>query len=449
MSLKISISGIRGVIGDGLDAESVGRFASAFGSWLPEGSVVVGRDSRPSGPMLHASVIGALLSTGHDVVDAGILSTPGTEYLVQTTDAVGGVIITASHNPVEWNALKLLESNGLFLDASQMQAVIDLSEMGERRHVRALETGTVETVDDAEQRHLAAILACPLVDVDAVRAARLKVVVDAVEGAGGRALPSLLRQMGVECIALYCDRTGLFPHDPEPRPDHLEELRLRVETEDADLGLAVDPDVDRLALIDRGGIALSEEVTLAVAVDHVLEREKGPVVINLSTSLVVAAVAERHGVPLLRTPVGEVNVVARMLSEKAIVGGEGNGGVILPSLHPGRDALLGAALVLSAVASRGSLRNCLERLPDAAMHKSKLVLTPELDDPARWETALTALVDGGVMDRQDGLKYDLGDRWIHLRRSNTENAVRIIAEASKQDAARDLVERVRRLLGTE
>lgn len=447
MTLKISISGIRGIIGDGLDAESVTRYAAAFGSWLPEGPVVVGRDSRPSGPMLTASVHGALLSTGHDVIEGGILSTPGTEYLVQTTDAVGGIIITASHNPVEWNALKLLRHDSLFLSADELEAMLALAEAPSRSHRAALSMGTLHFVDDAEDRHLNAILECDFVDPVKVRAAKLHVVVDAVEGAGGRALPTLLERMGVKVTALYCDRTGIFPHDPEPRPAHLEELRQRVEQEGADLGLAVDPDVDRLAMIDKGGKALSEELTLAVATDHVLQRKKGPVVVNLSTSLSVGHVAKKHGVQLWRTPVGEANVVARMLEEGAVIGGEGNGGVILPALHPGRDALLGAAIVLSAVAERGSLSACVAELPETTMLKEKLELTPEIDDPGRWEEALGTLATGGKMDRQDGLKYDLGDRWVHLRRSNTENALRIIAEGPDEAAASALIDGVRNALG--
>jgi phosphomannomutase len=446
MSLKISISGIRGVVGRALDAEVVTRFAAAYANWLPEGPVVVARDTRPSGPMVLRAVEAALLSTGHDVVHAGILSTPGTEYLVQTTDAVGGVIVTASHNPVEWNALKLLKGDGLFLDAEEMEEVVRRSE-APRRHVDALEQGRWREDLTGNERHIDAILALDLVDAQKVAAAGLKVVVDAVEGAGGEVLPALLRRLGVEVIELHCGLTGRFPHDPEPRVEHLEELRTRVAATGADLGLAVDPDVDRLALVDAGGRPVSEELTLVVAADHVLARRKGSVVVNLSTTLTMDRLAARHGVPLLRTPVGEAHVVRRMLEEEAVVGGEGNGGVILPALHPGRDAPLGAALVLSAVAEAGSLRACLDRHPPTSMVKDKVALEGEADDPVRWEAALRGLGVGGSMDAADGLKYDLGDRWVHLRRSNTENALRIIAEAADEATARGLIQAVRGGLG--
>ena len=446
VALKISVSGIRGVIGDGLDAESVTRFAAAYGSWLAPGAVVVARDSRPSGPMLVHAVTAALLSTGHDVVDAGLLTTPSTEMLVQETDAVGGIIVTASHNSVAWNALKLLRGDGLFLSAEDMSAVQAAAEGESRAHRGALALGTRRTDERGEQLHLHAILASPFLDLAAIRQARLKVVVDAVEGAGGRALPALLQLLGVECIAMYCGSSGIFPHDPEPRPEHLVELAERVREEGADLGLAVDPDVDRLALVDRGGIAISEESTLGIAADFVLGQRTGPMVVNLSTTMALDAVARRHGVRLERTPVGEANVVARMLQIGAVIGGEGNGGVILPSLHPGRDALLGAALVLAAVAARGSLRACLERLPPAHMQKDKLELTSRIDSPQLWERALAQVGRGGSLDRSDGLKYALADRWIHLRRSNTEPALRIIAEAPDAETAKAMIEQVRKAL---
>jgi phosphomannomutase len=248
--------------------------------------------------------------------------------------------------------------------------------------------------------------------------------------------------MGVEVVELYCGMTGMFPHDPEPRPEHLEELRQAVAAQDAHLGLAVDPDVDRLSMIDRGGLGVSEERTLVVASDYVLARQPGPVVVNLSTTLAMDRVTEAYGVALYRTPVGEANVVHKMLEVSAILGGEGNGGVILPALHAGRDALLGAALVLSAVAERGSLRACLDRYPNSHIVKEKLVLSPDIDDESLWEVALRELGDGGQLDSSDGLKYDLGDRWVHLRRSNTEHALRIIAEADDESSAGELVQQV-------
>ena len=447
MALKVSVSGVRGTIGDGLDAESLVRWASAFGQWLPEGPVVVARDSRPSGPMVVAAVTAGLTSTGHDVIDGGMLTTPTTEMLVQESDAVGGVIVTASHNPVEWNALKLLRGDGLFLNADEIDAVIALERAERRAHRIAIETGKVHTRDDGESIHLDAIEALQFVDVEAIRAAKLRVVIDAVEGAGGGIMPRLMERLGVQVECLYCGCTGLFPRDPEPRADHLHELADKVRETGADLGLAVDPDVDRLALVDKGGVLLSEELTLAVATDHVLAKVKGPVAVNLSTTLAMDAVAARHGVPIFRAPVGEANVVAKMLAENAVIGGEGNGGVILPVLHAGRDAVLGAALVLAAVAARGSLAACLEPLPPASMVKDKLELDESIDHPAKWREAAAALGSDGIWDESDGIRYALSDRWVHLRRSNTEPVLRIIAEAPSVDAARAVVDGVRAALG--
>jgi len=441
MSLKVSVSGVRGVIGTALDAESLTRWASAFGAWLPEGPVVVARDSRPSGPMVAAAVQAGLMSTGHDVIDAGLATTPTTEMLVQETDAVGGVIVTASHNPVEWNALKLLRGDGLFLSAEEIDAVAGLERAKARPHRVAIETGKLYRRDDADDLHLRGIL--DLVDIDEIRGAKLSVVFDAVEGAGGRIVPRLLDELGVQHRDLYCGCTGHFPRDPEPRADHLHELAAVVRDSGADLGLAVDPDVDRLSLIDKGGIALSEELTLALVSDFMLEREKGPMVVNLSTTLAMDEVARRHGVALSRAPVGEANVVAKMLETGAVIGGEGNGGVIYPALHPGRDAVLGVALVLAAVARRGSLRACLDRLPPSAMAKAKFDLTPELDDPSRWGIAAQSLGEGGKFDESDGVRYALRDRWVHLRRSNTEPVLRIITEARSEEEAEKLVQLVR------
>jgi phosphomannomutase len=397
--------------------------------------------------MIESAVEAALRSTGHEVVRGGLLSTPASEYLVQETDAVGGVIVTASHNPVEWNALKLVRGDGLFLDAQQVEELVRLYDQPRRQHVGALELGGVREDLRGETLHRQAILDLPMLDVRAVRDRGLRVVVDAVEGAGGHAVPALLEELGAEVTRLHCGCTGIFPHDPEPRPAHLQELLATVAEVDADLGMAVDPDVDRLALVDRGGVAVSEELTLAVAADFVLERLPGPVVVNLSTTMALDRVAELWEQPIYRAPVGEANVVGEMLARGAVIGGEGNGGVILPSLHPGRDAPLGAALVLAAVASRGSLRACLDRFPSAEMVKFKQELRPEIDSPELWKRAAAGLGEKGLWNESDGIRYDLGDRWVHLRRSNTENALRIIAEAPDVAQAEAMIENVRRSMG--
>jgi phosphomannomutase len=299
--LRVSVSGVRGIIGDGLDAVTAARWATALGAWLPAGPVVVGRDTRPSGPMVRDAVCAALASTGHDVRDIGIATTPTTEMAVQESDAVGGIIITASHNPQPWNALKFLEGRGLFLDAAQNAEVRQRYEAGDG-HVRHDALGSVTVTGGADDLHLDAILALPWLEPDRIAACGLHAVVDAVEGAGGAIVPALLARLGVRCTPLGCGLSGRFPHDPEPTPAHLAELIETVKTSGADLGLAVDPDVDRLALVADGGVALSEEVTLVLAADFLLARQPGDLAVNLSTTGLIETVAARHGARVHRTP---------------------------------------------------------------------------------------------------------------------------------------------------
>jgi phosphomannomutase len=439
MPLRVSVSGIRGVIGDGLDAVVATQWTAAFGAWLPPGPVVVGRDTRPSGPMILRAVEAALLSTGHDVIDIGVASTPTTEMAVQESNAVGGVIITASHNPQPWNALKLLDGQGLFLTAVDNAALTENFDAGSG-HVAWDRLGRVSGRENAERQHLDALLAMPWLDRDAIAARGLKVAVDAVEGAGGRIVPDLLEALGVACIPLHCGMSGLFPHPPEPTPAHLAELGEAVITAGADLGFAVDPDVDRLVMVDGTGRLLSEELTLAVAVDFLLGHEPGPVVVNLSTTGLIEAVAAKHDQRALRTPVGEANVVAEMLAIGAVVGGEGNGGVIYPALHPGRDALVGIAMVLQYLTeSNQSLDQVVGRYPPVAMIKDKFA-QEALFDAEKIKSRLTALGEGDIDDR-DGLRWCGVDSWVHMRPSNTEPIVRVIAEAATEAEARKLVAR--------
>ncbi|MFH2053721.1 MAG: phosphoglucosamine mutase [bacterium] len=443
MSLRISISGIRGVVGDGLDAVTVARWATAFGSWLPPGPVVVGRDTRLSGPMVFDAVVAALQSTGHDVWDIGLATTPTTEVAVQESEAVGGVIITASHNPAQWNALKFLQGNGLFLTADQNRELRTAYDSG-AGNVAYDKLGAVVRREGADRRHLDAIGAMPWLDPEAIGARKLHAVVDAVEGAGGVIVPELLADLGVRCTPLGCGMSGRFPHDPEPTPAHLQELRLTVKSRGADLGFAVDPDVDRLALVDEGGTALSEEMTLVLCLDFLLGktralgREPGPVAVNLSTTGLIETVAARHGVRVFRTPVGEANVVEAILAEGCLLGGEGNGGVIYPEIHAGRDALVGIAMILQALADSGkTLAQLVAELPPVAMVKTKF---PADDLPAgeALRDALLALGPGEI-DERDGMKWT-GDRgWVHVRPSNTEPVVRIIAEAQDEAAAAELI----------
>ncbi|MFO7653817.1 MAG: phosphoglucosamine mutase [Candidatus Krumholzibacteriia bacterium] len=444
MSLRVSVSGVRGIVGVDLDAVVAARWASAFGAWLPPGPVVVGRDTRPSGPMVLAAVTAGLTSTGHEVRDIGVATTPTTELETAGTDAVGGVIITASHNPQPWNALKFLRGDGLFLTAAQNAELRCRYDEG-GGHVAAEHLGSTTSVEGAGRRHLESVLALPWLDAAAIRRRRLTAVVDAVEGAGGEVLPDLLDALGVRCERLHCGLSGHFPHDPEPTPAHLEELCAEVRRTGADLGLAVDPDVDRLALVDGGGRALSEELTLVLACDVLLARESGPVAVNLSTTGLMEQVGARHGVEVLRTPVGEANVVEVMLAANCVVGGEGNGGVIYPGLHAGRDALVGAALILQGLAESGrTLAQLADAWPPVVMVKEK-VAAEGLPAPDVLAACLQGL-GRGLMDARDGLKWVGPGAWIHVRASNTESVVRIIAEAATEPAARALIDRVRPIL---
>lgn len=440
MPLRISISGIRGVIGDGLDAVTVSRWASALGAWLPAGPVVVGRDSRPSGPMVFDAVAAALVSTGHEVRNIGIATTPTVEVAVQQSNAVGGVIITASHNPQQWNALKFLKGDGLFLNAEENRQVRIRYEDGSG-HVAWDGLGSVVDTPGADDLHLQSIESSPWLDSDLTRSLGLHAVVDAVEGAGGDIVPRLLAELGVRCTPLYCNLSGNFPHDPEPTPAHLEDLRRVVVEQGADLGFAVDPDVDRLALVDGSGRALSEEMTLVLAMDFLLGKTPGSVAVNLSTTGLIETVAAKHGCKVFRTPVGEANVVETILEQECIMGGEGNGGVIYPTLHAGRDALVGIAMILQLVAESGkSLAELADSFPPVAMVKTKF---PAEDLPvgAALVEALNALGEG-ELDQRDGVKWTGPGAWVHVRPSNTEPVVRIIAEAENEDAAWRLIRRV-------
>jgi phosphomannomutase len=441
MPLRVSISGIRGVIGDGLDAVTVAHWTSAFGAWLPDGPVVVGRDSRISGPMVLDAVASALASTGHDVWDIGIATTPTTEIAVQHSNAVGGVIITASHNPQQWNALKFLSGGGLFLTGAENRELRQKYEDGSG-HVAFDKLGKVSLRSGSDRQHLDAICAVPWLDVDRIRSRNLHAVVDAVEGAGGSIVPALLETLGVRCTPLFCEMSGRFPHDPEPTPANLGDLCAEVRAQGADLGFAVDPDVDRLALVDGAGRALSEEMTLVLAADFLLGKTPGPMAVNLSTTGLVEKVAAGHGQIVHRTPVGEANVVEAILDHDCILGGEGNGGVIYPTIHAGRDALVGIVMILQALAEGGhSLEEMADALPPVAMVKTK-VDSDDLvagDDLARL---LAGLGEGRIDDR-DGLKWIGPDAWVHVRPSNTEPVVRIIAEAEDEASAVELINRVK------
>ncbi len=455
-TLIASISGIRGIVGDGLDPSVLVRYGGAFGSWVRERAeaqgrspvVVVGRDARPSGAACAQVVIGTLRGMGCDVVDVGLAATPTVEMAVLRHEAAGGIILSASHNPEEWNALKLLNERGEFLTPEQGQAVIRRADAEEASPVGFEALGRVQT-EDALAPHIDRILDLDVIDADAIAARDLRVVVDGVNSVGGVALPALLRRLGVadeNIVGLHCEPTGRFAHPAEPRPEHLTELTARVAEENADLGLAVDPDADRLALVDDRGRFVLEELTQVIAADFLWRHRDGAFVTNLSSSRAIDDVADAHGQTVYRSAVGEINVVQKMKAVDAILGGEGNGGVILPDLHYGRDALVGTAMVLQHLANTGqTLAEVHDDLPRYAMVKDKRDLPDVAVSAVLQEMARR--YDGHDRSTIDGLKINFSDRWVHMRPSNTEPILRVYAEAPDEDAARDLAGRFKRELG--
>ena len=450
--LVISVSGIRGIVGESLTPEVVERWAAAHGAAARARSgkktIVLGRDARVSGPVFTAAAEAGLRSVGCDVLHVGMACTPTILLAVEDTAAAGGIAVTASHNPAEWNALKLASHRGIFLTPDEGNAVRALAESNEIPRVAWNELGDVDHHRYATDRHLKRILADPLVDREAIRARGFRVVLDAVHGAGAIPMSPLLDALGVTVDGMYLDPSGLFPREPEPTAANLGELAERVRATGADMGLAVDPDGDRLALVDERGRVLGEDLTLALAADYVLGHRKGPVVTNLSTSQVVERVAEAHGVPCIRTAVGEVNVALRMEAEGSPIGGEGNGGVIYAGIHLTRDAPAGAALLLSHLARSGRpLSETAGRFPSYAMIRAKIPLASV--DPAALLDRVAAAFDAASVDRTDGVRLSWPDReaWLHLRVSGTEPVVRAIAESPDADHARALVEQVRELAG--
>ena len=443
--LMVSVSGIRGRVGEALTPEVVARYAAAFGAWsIAQGGsrqIVVGRDSRVSGPMFHRIVVGTLQLVGCDVVDIGLTTTPGCQLAVEHHHAAGGLMLSASHNPIEWNALKFIGSSGLFLEASEGAAMRALVEQG-TPHATWDRIGSTMVDSDVARRHVESVLAIPYLDAPKIRARKFKVALDCVRGAGATIMPMLLDRLGCEVVAINMEPDGRFPREPEPVPENLKELERLVKESGADIGLAVDPDVDRLALVADGGRAIGEDYTLALAARLVLRHRRGPLVTNLSTSLVVEDAARAAGVEAVRAPVGEVNVAVRMRELKAPIGGEGNGGVILPEVHLGRDAPIGAALLLQLLVEEGRpLSTIVASLPRYVIVKDKLP-RPNASLDAVYGALRKAFPDASA-DTQDGLRLAWKDRWVHVRPSGTEPIVRVIAEAPDEAGARELVRKSR------
>ncbi|AKA36425.1 phosphoglucosamine mutase [Flagellimonas lutaonensis] len=452
MTLIKSISGIRGTIGgntyDNLTPIDTVKFAAAYGTWLKEYAgkeklkVVIGRDARLSGEMIQNLVVSTLVGLGIDVVDLGLSTTPTVEIAVPLEKADGGIILTASHNPKQWNALKLLNERGEFLDAEQGAKILSLAADEDFDFAEVDDLGTVTKNDAYIDIHIDEVLNLSLVDADVIREKNFKVVVDGVNSTGGIAIPKLLKELGVEVIELYCDPTGHFPHNPEPLKEHLGDICQKVVEEKADFGIVVDPDVDRLAFISNDGEMFGEEYTLVACADYVLGKTKGNTVSNLSSSRALRDITEKHGGSYEAAAVGEVNVVAKMKANNAIIGGEGNGGIIYPESHYGRDALVGTALFLMLMAEKGgTVAELRASYPSYYMSKKKIQLTPELDVDGILKGMAEKYKDGDI-STIDGVKIDFPENWVHLRKSNTEPIIRIYTEAKSQEAADDLADSI-------
>jgi phosphomannomutase len=443
----VSVSGVRGVVGRDICPEDVAGWGAAFGTLCGGGPVLVGRDTRSTGPMLQAALGAGLLSTGVDVVDLGVCPTPTVQMAVTEKGARGGVIVTASHNPDEWNALKFVWESGRCLDRALLDRLIRVKDEGSIARVGSDAIGRMTQESDAVEIHLRRIIGLSVLDVAAIRAARFKVVVDACNGAGFEAAPDLLEMLGCEVHPINCGSETPFPRGTEPIPKNLKGLEDEVRSVGACAGFALDPDGDRLSLVTEKGVAVGEEYTLPLAAGHVLRRSPGPVCANLSTSLMIEHVARSHGCALHRSPVGEANVVAEMIRERCVVGGEGNGGVILPELHYGRDALVGMALVLGRMAEDGaSLSSLCDDLPQYTMIKTKVPWAGR--DLGRLAASLSERWSSAALDTADGIKAVWGDRWVHCRASGTEPVVRVIAEAPSRESAEALVEEAKRCLSS-
>jgi phosphomannomutase len=451
MTLIKSISGIRGTIGgspgEGLSPLDIVRFTTAYGTWLKNNSssekckVVVGRDARISGEMVKNIVIGSLQGIGIDVVHIGLATTPTTEIAVTNEKADGGIILTASHNPRQWNALKLLNEKGEFLTADDGKEVLSIAEKEAFLFAEVDDLGSCEDKDIYNDLHVQHVLDLRMVDVDAIKKAGFKVAVDCVNSVGGIVLPKLLKALGVdEVIELYTEPNGDFPHNPEPLPEHLTEISSVIKEKGADVGFVVDPDVDRLAIINEDGSMFGEEYTLVAVADYILSDKKGNTVSNMSSTRALRDVTEAHGGEYFSSAVGEVNVVSKMKEVNAVIGGEGNGGVIYPDSHYGRDALVGIGLFLSHLAKSG--KKCSElraSYPDYHISKNKIQLSEGVDVDAILEAVKEKYSKEKINDI-DGIKIEFAESWVQLRKSNTEPIIRIYAEAKTKDMADELAQ---------
>jgi phosphomannomutase len=453
MTLIKSISGIRGTIGDipgeNLTPLDIVKFTTAYGLWIKKEnsksdiSVIVGRDARPSGKMVNQLVAGTLVGLGINVIDLGLATTPTVEMAVIKEKANGGIILTASHNPVEWNALKLLNNKGEFLTAGEGTEVLSMIEDASYKYATVDKLGKVSLDNKYLSKHIAEIKELSFVDIKAIKEAGFKIAVDAVNSVGGIAVPELLKELGVNNIVkINCQPNGIFAHNPEPLPENLTEISSVMTKEKADVGFVVDPDVDRLAIINEDGSMFGEEYTLVAVADYILKQKKGNTVSNLSSTKSLKELSEKYGVTYTPSAVGEVNVVEKMKETKAVIGGEGNGGVILPDLHYGRDALVGIALFLTFLAK--SKKRCSElraQYPQYYISKNKIKLTPEINVDSILKE-IPEIYNDYPINSVDGVKIEFEDGWVHLRKSNTEPIIRVYSEGNNKKIAENLADKV-------
>jgi phosphomannomutase len=454
MALMVSISGIRGVVGPDLTPEIVVKYSSAFAEYCNRGPIILGRDGRVTGKLLGNIISSSLLAAGSDVIALGVCPTPTVQLAVEKAKVPGGISITASHNPIEWNGMKFVSASGLFLNEEENKKLWALADSPVHSYATWNTQGKHTSDTSYLDLHVREVLSLPYLNAVSIQRKKFKVVVDCVNGAGGLIVPKLLRELGCEVVEMNCDASGLFAHTPEPIPENLGDLCARVKYERADIGLAVDPDADRLVLINEKGEPLGEEYTIATVVKFVLEKESmlisqskvqssksHCVVVNQSTTRAVDDIAKKFGVEVVRTPVGEINVTGKMKELNALIGGEGSGGVILPKLHLGRDSLVGAALVLQFLADFGGPISELKKtLPQYEITKGRITLGT-LNANERLHQVVSRYSKEGRVSHIDGVKIDFADSWVHLRKSNTEPIIRIIAEAPTKTEADTLVKK--------
>ncbi|MDP4193822.1 MAG: phosphoglucosamine mutase [Bacteroidota bacterium] len=439
-TLMVSISGIRGIIGDGLEPDVLVRYTSAYADFCGKGKIVVGRDARISGEMVKSIVIGTLIAKGHEVIDIGITPTPTVQYTVKQIKAAGGIAITASHNPNEWNALKLLNKTGQFMSLEENVELQRIYAAGQSKYESWDKLGKLTTYSEGLWKHVKDAINLEYIDIQSIKKRKFKVVADCVNGAGVYVIPNLLREFGCEVIELNTEKTGIFPRLPEPLPENLTETMKVVKQTGADLAVVVDPDVDRLVLITEKGEPFGEENTITQAVKFVLSKKKGNVAVNLSTTRAVDDVAGEFGCQVFRSPVGEANVVKKMIETGAIIGGEGSGGVIYPALHYGRDALVGIAITLQHLLEfGGTLSELKKSLPQYFIAKRKIELLGHNPDDIIKE--LRDKYCNEKINTEDGLKIDFADHWVHFRKSNTEPIIRCITEAKSIDEAERYIDK--------